>query len=206
MARRDAVKALLFDLGGVLIEIDWERMYAHWARCGGVEPAALRERFGFDTHYERHERGEIAAAAYFAALRERLALDLTDADFAAGWNAIFVREVEPTLRIVRELAGRIPMYVFSNTNAAHHEAWSTRFAQALEPFERVFVSSQIGLRKPSGESFAHVAREIGLPPDSILFFDDMAENVAGARAAGMPAVHVRGPRDVRAAVSPWLDR
>jgi putative hydrolase of the HAD superfamily len=198
------VKALLFDLGGVVIELDWERVFAHWAFCAGKPVGPIRAGFSFDVPYQRHERGEIDAAAYYESLRRSLQLDIPDKQFEIGWNAVFVREIPETVAMIRSLRGRIPMYLFSNSNAAHHASWSTRFAAALEPFDRVFVSSEMGRRKPSRESFEHVAHEIGLPPVSILFLDDTPENIDGARAAGMQAALVRVPQDVSNALRHWL--
>jgi FMN phosphatase YigB (HAD superfamily) len=198
------VEALLFDLGGVLIEIDWERVFSHWARSAGTPIGPIRTGFALDVPYQRHERGEIDAAAYYESLRRSLQLDIPDAQFDAGWKAIFVREIDETVAMARAIHGRIPMYVFSNTNPAHHEEWSTRFAEALRPFDRVFVSSQIGRRKPAREAFEHVANEIGVPLASILFLDDTPENVDAARELGMKAVLVRSPQDVRDALRPWL--
>ena len=200
------VRALLFDLGGVIVDIDWDGAFAHWARHGKSDPAVLRSRFAFDEHYERHERGEIDARAYYQSLRRTLGVDLPHEVFDAGWKAIFPGLVAPTVALLRELEGRVPLYLFSNTNVAHQEEWSTRFAAALAPFERIFTSCDIGARKPEPAAFEHVARQIGLPVDAILFFDDTESNVLGARAAGMPAVHVRSPADVRRAVEPWLPR
>ena len=200
----NGIRALLFDLGGVIVQLDFDRAFAHWARHGGADPALLRSRFVLDEHYERHERGEIDARAYYDSLRRSLGVDVPHEEFDAGWKSIFPGLVAPTVALLRELEGRIPLYLFSNTNLAHQEEWSTRFADALAPFDRVFTSCGIGARKPEREAFEHVAREIGLPLEAILFFDDTEANVAGARAAGMPAVHVRSPADVRRAVQPWI--
>ena len=197
---RANVDALLFDLGGVLIRLDWDAVFAHWARCSGADPAALRRRFAFDEAYERYERGEIDAARYFEALRSTLGIELDDAQLEAGWNALFAGEVAETARLVAQAAARIPVHLFSNTNAAHHAAWSRDYARALRPFRRRFVSSEMGLRKPDRAAFEHVARELGIPPGRILFFDDTEANVAGARAAGLQAVHVRSPEDVARAL------
>lgn len=201
-----SIRALLFDLGGVLVEIDWDRAFRHWADHAGADADQLRARFSFDPHYERHERGEIGAAEYYASLRDSLGIDVPHDVFDAGWKAIFPGLVTPTIELLRELHGRIPLYLFSNTNLAHQDEWSSRFAEALAPFDRMFTSCEIGARKPEREAFEHVAREIGLPLEAILFFDDTEANVLGARAAGMPAVHVRSPGDVRRAVEPWLVR
>jgi putative hydrolase of the HAD superfamily len=200
----DAVRALLFDLGGVVIDIDWDRAFAHWARHAGVDPAHLRSRFAFDPHYERHERGEIDAAAYYQSLRASLGIDVPHEVFDAGWKSIFPGAIEPTVAVLERLHGRVPLYLFSNTNRAHQDAWTRQFAPALARFERIFTSCEIGARKPDRAAFERVAEAIGLPPRSILFFDDTAVNVEGARAIGMPAVLVRGPDDVRRAVAPWL--
>ena len=198
------VEALLFDLGGVIVALDWERVFAHWARCSGRPIEQIRQAFTFDVPYQRQERGEIGAAAYYESLRRSLQLDIDDAEIEAGWKAVFVDTIPETVEMIRALRGRIPMHIFSNTNTAHHAEWAGRFAAVLEPFEKVFVSSQMALRKPSREAFEHVAREIGVAPGAILFFDDMLENVEGARAAGLQAVHVRSPQDVRDALRPWL--
>ncbi len=200
----EPVEALLFDLGGVLIELDWDAVFAHWARCGGVDACALRERFSFDVAYERHERGEITARDYFKSLRASLGIDLGNDDFRAGWERVFVGAVEPTVELVRRIDPRMPLYLFSNTNAAHHAAWAHDYAEALRPFRRTFVSCEIGVRKPERAAFEHVSRAIGVAPGRILFFDDTEANVEGARTAGLHAVHVRAPEDVARAVAPWL--
>jgi FMN phosphatase YigB (HAD superfamily) len=198
------IDALLLDLGGVIIELDWERVFSHWARCAGQPVDPIRARFSFDDAYQRQERGEIDAWAYYESLRGSLGLAISDDEFDTGWKALFTREVSETVGLLKRLEGRVPMYLFSNTNAAHQAAWATRFAAALAPFRRAFVSCEIGLRKPTRESFLHVADAIGSPARKILFLDDTLENVEGARAVGMPAVHVRSPQDVKRALEPWL--
>jgi HAD superfamily hydrolase (TIGR01509 family) len=205
MIAREDIDALLFDFGGVLVEIDFKRVVARWAELAGMPVERLAPRFAHGPAYERHERGEIDMAAYGDALRADLGLMLDDDALVDGWQRVFLSEIEPTVALVRALKGRIPMYVFSNTNATHHAFWRERYAHALEPFDRIFVSSEIGARKPEREAFDHVAREIGAPLERILFFDDTEANVAAARALGMPAVLVRSPDDVRSAVGPWLD-
>jgi putative hydrolase of the HAD superfamily len=198
------VRALLFDLGNVLAELDWDRMFRHWATHAGADPAELRRRFRFDAPYERHERGEIDAAAYYQSLRDSLGIDVSHEVIDFGWKDIFAREIPETVALVRALHGRIPLYAFSNTNPSHFEAWHGRFAEALRPFDRIFTSCGIGARKPERAAFEHVAREIGVPLAQVLFLDDTEENIRGAQAIGMPAVLVKSPADVRRAVAPWL--
>jgi putative hydrolase of the HAD superfamily len=75
-----------------------------------------------------------------------------------------------------------------------------RFANELSIFTSIFVSSELGLRKPDPEAFAEVASRAGFSPSEFLFFDDTSENVDGARAAGMQAVLVQSISDVRDAL------
>jgi HAD superfamily hydrolase (TIGR01509 family) len=200
----EPVEALVFDLGGVFVDIDFQRAIARWAAHAGCAPAQIAGRFSHDLAYERHERNEIAIGEYFASLRSTLGVALTDAQFLDGWNAIFGEVIPGFADVLAQAAARLPTYAFTNTNPAHEAFWSVRFANDLRPFRKIFVSSTIGRRKPEREAFAYVVREIGVPVSRILFFDDALANVEGARAAGLQAVHVRGNADVAAALAPLL--
>jgi putative hydrolase of the HAD superfamily len=206
MAAHDPVEALLFDLGGVVIDIDFDRVFARWAAHSGCDPAAIRGRFAQDAPYQQHERGELDAAAYFACLRRSLGIALTDEQFAEGWGEVFVGEAPGMAALLRSAASQLPLYAFTNSNAAHQAIWSRRFASLLAPFRRVFVSSELGRRKPEPEAFHSVASAIGVAPRGILFFDDSRENVEGALAAGLRALHVGSQEDVRAALHAVLAR
>jgi len=198
-------RALLFDLGGVVMSLDWGRVFAHWAADSGADPAHLRSRYRFDHPYERHERGEIHEHEYYDSLRSSLGIDLDDEAWARGWSAVFGEEIQPTVDLIARVKDRVPVYAFSNSNVAHQRVWLLRFARAMENFREVFVSSSLGLRKPERAAFERIGREIGVALPDILFFDDTLENVEGARAAGLAAVHVKGPQDVGDALRPWLD-
>ncbi len=194
------IQALLFDLGGVVMEIDFNRAFAHWQPMSRLSLAELKAAFTFDVPYQRHERGELSATEYFAHLAQHLQLHGDPAQIAEGWNSIFIDEITETRRMVESVRSKLPCYAFTNTNAAHQAAWSSRFPAVVQAFERVFVSSEIGHRKPDRSAFEFVARSVGVPIGSILFFDDTLANVEGALAAGLEAVHVRGPADVKAAL------
>jgi putative hydrolase of the HAD superfamily len=190
------VDALLFDLGGVVIDIDFNRVFARWAEHAGCDERLVRERFAQDDAYCRHEVGEIGVADYFASLRGTLGIDLSDAQFLDGWNAIYMGEVPGIARLLARAGERIPLYAFTNTNRAHEACWAAQFAGLVTLFKEVFVSSTMGLRKPEPAAFAFVVKEIGIPAGRIVFFDDNPHNVAGARACGLQAVHVTAHADV----------
>ena len=199
-APQGPIQALLFDLGGVVMDIDFNRALAHWQPMSRLSLADLKAAFTFDLPYQRHERGEISAAEYFEHLALHLQLDNDLVRIAEGWNSIFINEITETLHMIEAVRAKLPCYAFTNTNAAHQAAWTARFPAVARAFERVFVSSEIGHRKPDRSAFEFVAQSIGVPVGSILFFDDTLANVEGALAAGLAAVHVRGPADVKAAL------
>ncbi len=192
--------ALLFDLGRVVLDIDFNRTLGAWARHAACEPVQLGQRFPKGELYHRHEKGEISDEAFFAGLRTSLGIDISDAQFVEGWNAIFVGEMPGISQLLARAAHRLPVYAFSNTNAAHVAHFSDQFSEVLKHFRKVFVSSLIGLRKPDAEAPDHVVQAIGVPANRIVFFDDLAENFEGARSGGRKAVHVISPDDVARAL------
>jgi putative hydrolase of the HAD superfamily len=198
--RDDKVEALLFDLGRVVLDLDSARAHARWGELAGVPATEIERRARLrvvgSEAFERHERGEISDAAFFAHLRRALEIDLSDAELEDGWNAIFVGEmpgIRPVLCRARQV---LPLYAFSNTNTAHQACWSVRFADVLGNFRKIYVSNELGARKPDAAAFGAVARDMGVRPERILFLDDLEENVAGARASGMKAVRVTSTADV----------
>ena len=194
------VEALLFDLGGVVIEIDWSRVFGAWARVANVPESRIAERFSHDAAYEAHERGEISAHEYCAHLRTKLDVRLADEPLLSGWNQIFVGAIPEVAPLLESLSETLPIYGFSNTNVAHRRYWQVRYTSLLEPFSQIFCSCDLGARKPSPTAFLEVGRRIGIAPDRIAFFDDSAENVHGAREAGLIAHEVHGAADIREAL------
>lgn len=187
---------VLLDLGGVLIHVHFERALAHWAACAGLEHDALSGRFAPDQAYEHHERGELDFAAYASHLRTLIGVSLDDAELLSGWNAALGDAMDGAHALVHTLAAQCPVYLFSNSNAAHYAHWADAHAALLAPMTGVFVSHQVGARKPDAHAFARVIERIGMPASEVAFFDDLSTNVDGARQAGLMAWQVTGPREV----------
>jgi hypothetical protein len=85
--------ALLFDLGRVVIDIDFNRAFSRWAGHARCDQKLIRDRFRHDIAYKRHERGEIDSQEFFANLRASLGIDISDAQLLDGWNSILVGEM-----------------------------------------------------------------------------------------------------------------
>ena len=193
--------ALLFDLGRVVLDIDFSKAIACWAAHAGRAPSDIAARFVRGDAYRHHEVGRISDAEYFDSLRDALDVRLTDDQFLEGWNAIFAGEMPDIARLLPRAAEKLPLYVFSNTNRPHVEYFSKTYAGLLGHFRELYLSSTIGLRKPDAAAFDHVVKSIGVPAQRIVFFDDLAENIEGARGRGLIAVHVTSPDDVANALA-----
>ncbi|MDA9981768.1 HAD family phosphatase [Gammaproteobacteria bacterium] len=197
MTTQKRINALLFDLGGVVINIDFDQALRSWERQSKLSIEDIRCRFVMDTPYEQHERGEIRATEYFKHLRNTLELEGSDEEIARGWNAIFLGEITQTLNDIRMAKTQLPCFAFTNSNPTHQAAWMAAYPQLATAFDNVFVSSDLGLRKPDHAAFYAIAETTGIDLSTLLFFDDTLQNVEGALSAGLQAVHVRTPADVK---------
>lgn len=195
------IEGLLFDLGGVVIEIDFERALQSWKQWTPLSIEEMRDRFKMDDAYQNHERGEVEASEYFAHLRHMLEIEASDAQIKLGWNAIFLDEIAETVNYIRAVNSDLPCFAFTNSNPTHQVSFMSAFPRVVESFRQVFVSSELGLRKPEPAAFAAIAEATGIRLEAMLFFDDTDENVYAAKTAGMQVVHVKGHLDVKQALS-----
>src|SRR5882672_7113642 len=165
----NSADVLLFDIGRVVLDIDFNKVTTNWAGHAGCTPAELASRFIVDDSFKHHEVGKIDDAAFFHNLRTSLGIGISDEQFLEGWNAIFAGEMPGIAPLLKRAAGRLPLYAFSNTNRPHVEYFSKEYADVLGHFRELFLSSAIGLRKPDAAAYDHVVKAIGVPASRIVF-------------------------------------
>lgn len=192
----NAVDALLFDLGGVVLEVDFEKVFEHWAKTNCLTVSEIKQKFTMDEAYQLHERGQITGTEFFTHLRSSLKLTADDEALTAGWNAIFGNEISAALDAIDQVRDRYQCFAFTNTNAVHQEFWEREYPRIRQSFEHMFVSSEIGMRKPDLQAFEHILNETSIKAEGMLFFDDTEENVKGAQRAGLQTVQVNSSVDV----------
>jgi len=180
-----SVKALLFDMGNVVIEISFLKMMdALGFQCQTEHEAArMVESWAF---HDQYERGLLTTDQFRAAVSERLGRKLEPEQFEKGWTSIYVGQVKGVEELLSELALSYPIYLLSNTNPAHMAFCVSQF-RVLSRFNKRFLSYELGCRKPERVIYERVVSDIGVAPDEILFFDDMPGNVSGARDFGLRA-------------------
>lgn len=181
------MKAVLLDMGGVVLDIDPRAVLSFWADAAGEDAARLAERWRIDDAYKAFEIGAIDFAEYTAALSRRLGIELSANQWREGWDALLGEPYPAVAEILPSVANHVPLYCFSNTNAVHEAVWEPRLAGLLPSFEKVYASWRIGCRKPDVDAYLHVAADMGIAPADIVFLDDNRANIEGALVAGLDA-------------------
>ena len=190
------VEALLFDMGGVVLDICFDNVFQTMTRFSTLSMPEIRARFSMDKAYQQHEKGMISGSEYVDHLRRQLQLDASDSDIIEAWNAVFGDEITPVLDAIEQISTRYPCDGFTNTNRIHQQYWDKEHPRIRKTFRNLFVSSEIGLRKPDADAFEYISQYTGIELQNILFFDDTLENIDGAKRAGLQTVLVEGPLSV----------
>lgn len=181
----------IFDLGNVIIDIDFKRVLGVWSNFSGVPLATIEERFTMGESFEKHERGEISDEEFARSISKEMMLTLSFEQFAVGWQSIFVDVREDTLAVMQRLRDQgHRVVILSNTNNLHTAYWPEKFPQVLNAADKAYLSQEIGMRKPEGRIYQYVLDQEKVTVDQAVFFDDNAANIAGAKALGINSVLV----------------
>ena len=140
------IKAIIFDLGNVLIQISFPRVLEHWSKLAGQNIDASVITCLEDEKY--FEKGELTPADFRSRASAKLGFKLSDPEFDEGWNQIFIGEIPNIRRLLERLQPDFRLVVLSNTNLIHELKWRADYDHLLQYFEKVFLSHVIGARKP----------------------------------------------------------
>ncbi|MGD8165218.1 glucose-1-phosphatase [Pantoea sp. FN0307] len=181
----------IFDLGNVIVDIDFSRVLGVWSDLGRVPLALLKSRFQMGENFEQHERGEISDEQFAANLCAELDIALSYEQFTAGWQAVFVGLRPEVITLMQQLRSRGErVVILSNTNRLHCDYWPSQYPEVQQAADKLYLSQDLGMRKPEARIFQRVLQEEGFKPDEAVFFDDNLENIEAARQVGITAVHV----------------
>ena len=189
------MKWLLLDIGGVLVKLAGVPKVMEWTN-GRMNTENLGPAWLFSKAVRAYETGRISTEEFAAGVIEEFGFPVTAEEFMKEF-VFFMGGLFPGAEdLLRKLTGRYPTATLSNANELHWKALCADhgFDSIVK---RNFLSFQIGFMKPDKEAFEKVIKGLGCEPGEILFFDDSPQNVEGARAAGMQAVHVTGFEDFR---------
>lgn len=192
MGKKIVIRAILFDLGNVLVHFDAKKAVRAFAKECKLPVLSVLMHF-FTSPIERaYTRGEISSYEFYRHAQKELGIRLNYRDFTHCWNDIFW-ENKGMDQLLRRLKKKYPLYLISNTNALHFTHIKKQY-KILRHFRKVFPSHEVGHRKPERQIYLKVLKAIRFKPEETLFIDDMPEFVRGARRVGMNAVLFRHQR------------
>lgn len=190
------VKNIIFDLGGVIIQLDQPRTDQALGQLAGISADAFRKLAAENlSFFHAFERGEITVPAFLKELPELLQVDAEVSVLQEAWNAMLLELPAQNIETLRRLGKKYRLFMLSNTNGIHIEEVHNRLKKVsglrnFEPlFEEVFYSQRMGARKPEERAFQLILEKHDLAADETLFVDDNEENIKGAAGLGLKTWH-----------------
>lgn len=197
-SRQDPVEAVIFDFGGVILDVDYV-----------ATTQAMRELLGEAAHltytqteqsvlFDQFETGQISSETFYRRLMASAEQPVSREEIDRAWNAILGETRPERLDFLRGVARHRRSFLLSNTNALHKKAFDPRLQRYLGDerfdslFEKAYYSHLMGLRKPHPVIYRYICRHHGLRPERTLFIDDSIANIKGAEAAGLQTFHLQG--------------
>jgi len=185
--QRHVIKAILFDLGNVIVPFDFKRAYAKLGPLCSCPVTEISARLRSTDLVSRFETGRIAAEPFVAELSTLLDLKTTYSEFCDLWTSVFFEDTLVPESLIAGLHGRHRLVILSNTNPIHFSMLKARYP-VFRHFDDFVLSYQVGALKPEPEIYQEAIQRAGCRPDECFFTDDIAVNVEAARNHGMDAV------------------
>jgi putative hydrolase of the HAD superfamily len=196
------IKNLIFDLGGVILDIDIGKTIVGFRKAGLKEIDTEHITATSYPFFEKYEKGLISTESFRNELRRITRNHLSDEALDAVWNALIVGFDPAKINLLKKLKSEFRTFLLSNTNAMHEVVYNkmlrdTTGIENLEHlFERVFYSHKVHMRKPDPEIFEYVLKETGIIPAETLFIDDALINIESATRLGIKGYNLTGQDSV----------
>lgn len=189
------IEVLLFDLGGVLIELSGVPTMLDWAGVSSEE--TIWQRWLSSAAVRKFEAGGCTPMEFARGIVREFELPVSEAAFIEAFTRWPKLPFDGAVAMLRELRRSFTLVCLSNTNELH---WSRfcRESDLIQQFHHSFPSHLTGMLKPDRIAFEHVKDELAVDPAKILFFDDNQLNVDGAAAVGLQALITIGCDGVKA--------
>ncbi|WP_026750811.1 HAD family phosphatase [Sediminibacterium sp. C3] len=196
------IKNIIFDLGGVLLNIDFKLTSNAFKNLGVNHFDEMFTQHFSNPLFELLETGKIDETAFYEAFRKEAGLPLSNEQIQAAWNALLLDFPPERIKWLEKIASQYRIFLFSNTNQIHYDCFKLNFSNAFDGknfddfFEKAYYSQFLGLRKPYPESFLAILEEQGILPSETLFIDDTYKNIEAANQLGFQTIHLQSPTTV----------
>lgn len=193
--RTTGIKAVIFDLGRVIVPFDFDRGYTRLSALCSLGVKEIRDRIGRTGLVQQFETGLVEPQEFVAGIGVALGISLSVEEFSVIWNSIFLPETLIPEQMLIALKRRYRLLLLSNTNMLHFAGLEAEYP-LLRHFHEHVLSFRVKMMKPDAGIYRHAAEAAGCAPDACLFIDDLPENVDGARQAGMQALLFRSREEL----------
>jgi putative hydrolase of the HAD superfamily len=186
-----AIRNIIFDLGGVLLDIDFNKTKQAFEKLGVKNFDSFYTKETANPIFESLETGEISNENFYETLAHYCSPNTTHEQIQHAWNKILVAFRKPSVEYLPALKEKYNLYLLSNTNSIHHECFSKMFANEIggQPFDsrftKAYYSHLLQKRKPYPETYLYVLENAGIAAEETLFIDDALANIEGAAKAGL---------------------
>lgn len=194
-------KTVIFDLGGVVININTQQSFAAFARLANLGEQEVQALASHPV-FEQHEKGQVSDETFRNTIREFASETMSNEAIDQAWNAMLLDVPPERLNLMAELRSRYHTLVLSNTNNIHVQSFNRAINEVSgregihEFVHKVYYSHEMGKRKPDTEIFEQVIHQENIRPEQTLFLDDKLENVNAAKQTGLQAVQITPERDL----------
>jgi len=200
------IDLVLFDLGGVLIDIDYQATENAFVRLGVSDFHEQYTQFQQNQLFDLFEIGKISAQHFINKLLPITQKGTSPNEVVQAWNAMIGGFPDEKIALIERLSKQQRIALLSNTNELHmvqvKRAWEKSSALVFESlFEQVFLSHEIQQRKPDVATFHWVCQQLEVMPEKVLFIDDSPQHIAGAISAGLQTHFYENPLDFYALFS-----
>ncbi len=187
---------VIFDLGNVIIRLNIEATTAAFQQIYGSKYESAMQELEADVVFNAYEKGEISSGVFFEKLQQKAVKGVTKEELKAAWNAMLLDIPEDRYQLLLNAKKSYRTFCLSNTNETHIHWINAMLTESKgipnldDYFEKVYLSHEMGMRKPDVEIFEKVLQENNLNPERTLFIDDTAGHLEGAKKAGIKVLHL----------------
>lgn len=196
------IKNIIFDFGGVLINLDYDATYKAFISLGVHNLMKLLSKSEQTKLFDDFEEGTISPADFRNELRKASNVDLTDEQFDWAWNQILLDIPQERLEKVMELKKQYRVFLLSNTNKIHYDHYLVDlqelngFQSFEDIFEKAYFSHDVNMRKPNAEIFEFVLSDVEINASETLFIDDTERHILSAQKLGIQTHHLKDDEDI----------
>lgn len=196
--KSNSFDTVIFDLGGVIINLDYQRTIDAFENLGMSNFQSVYSQMSQTDLFDSYETGKISTQHFINLLLPHLPQGTSPNKVVSAWNAMILDVPFQKIELLSKLKEELPLYLLSNTNDLHiqkvKEEWKKSTEQVMEEsFHKMYLSHEIKLRKPNKEAFAHVLDDNGLEASKTLFIDDTLQHIEGAKKLGLLTLHLTDP-------------